>query len=495
MITKEDYLDFANCEKKLWIKKDSSKPITEFAKQERKWLSNLKKKVQERFSENVIIDPTDVVKAVSDTQIAIDKGIPAIFNATFKIQDLILVVDFLNKKGDVWQVVSIKNTLSNNLYSFIKSDSSSKEVKAFLKEIAFTKYVLDKVQYTEMRNVSYCIMTLNSNYIREDDLDLIQLTKIFNLDKHIQNADVEEMDAVLDKIRTQKSEPEVMIGSHCKNPDCSFRDICWKNITEESIHNIPRITQTKRELFVKNGWHTINDIQDLENNLTDIQRSVVQKVKVGTVRKNQMKLLFFTNRLKYPLYHLDFETIFPNIPLYKGMKPLDPLPFQYSLHIEDRNKPLVEKSFIHKENSDPRLEFIKSLIVNLGTDGSIIVYNKGFESNVINLLALAFPEYAQELKKIDARLVDLMIPFKEQDYWHPKMVFSYSLKAVLPALVPEMTYKNFNIQNGEQALLAYERFLESTDEKEREQIINDLIIYCSQDTMAMVKILEVIRKK
>lgn len=494
MIKKEDYLDFINCEKKLWLKKDSSIIEGEIFKKQKEWEQDLINTVRQRFSDNVIIDTTDKIKAVSDTKNAISNGCSAIFNATFIYDDIVLIIDFLNKKNNVWQAVSIKNVLSSSLYGFIKSGSSCREVKDFLKEMSFHKYIIEKLEIAELSNIGYCIMTLNSNYRREEELDLIQLTKIFNLEKYLE-LDLIDVEPTLDKIRKQDKEPYVIVGSHCKNPECSFKRTCWKDIKSDSIHNIPRITPAKREAFLKNGWNTIHDIEDLDKNLTDIQKNVITKVKNGITRKNQMKIMFFLNRLKYPIYHLDFETIFPNIPKYTGMKPLDPLPFQFSLHIEERNKPLAEKEFIHAENTDPRLEFIKSLIVNLGSEGSILVYHKGFESNVINLLAVAFPEYAEELRRIDARLVDLMIPFKEQDYWHPSMLFSYSLKAVLPALVPEMTYDNLNIRNGEEALLSYERLINSTDENEIEKIKQDLLVYCGQDTMAMVKILEVMRKK
>jgi hypothetical protein len=492
MITKKDYVYYLSCEKKYWLKNDEKSLETKFYKMNMKWHNDLVDHVKKRFIDHVVIDDSDLDKAVMDTQSAIDKGIASIFNAVFKVDGLLLKVDFLNKKGGIWQVISIKNILSSSLYSFTKNDSSTKEVKLFLKEMAFQKYVIDKTEI--IADASYCIMTLNYNYKRDGELDLLQLTKIFNLDKHLE-LDLIDVESNVDKMKKIKEEPKVMVGGHCKSPElCPYKDKCWKNIKEESIHNIPRITQKKRELFESNGWHTIFDIEKLEDNLTDIQRNVINKVKNGKVRKNKMKILFFLTRLKFPINHLDFETYFPNIPKYNGMRPMDAVPFQYSLHIEKKDGSLDEKSFLHTEDSDPRLEFIKQLIVNLDNEGSILVYNKTFESGIINNLIASFPEYTAELKRIDGRLVDLMIPFKEQEYWHPKMLFSYSLKFVLPALVPSMSYANLGIKDGLQAMLEYERLITLPEGDEKSKLIKDFLIYCGQDTLAMVKILEVIRK-
>lgn len=135
-----------------------------------------------------------------------------------------------------------------------------------------------------------------------------------------------------------------------------------------------------------------------------------------------------------------------------------------------------------------------SLLNELGDKGSIIVYNKMFESSVIDYLARTYPDYAGPLGRLQARLVDLMAPFKEGMYFDPKMFFSYSLKAVLPALVPELTYKGLFIKNGADAMNRYFEMLDNPSAPENKEIMKNLMIYCTLDTWAMVKILEVLRK-
>ena len=496
MINDKDYINFLSCEKKYWLTNDLPDGfiMPKWEEYSLKWLNRLKDKVKERFQEHIEIDVSNLEKAAQDTEDAISKGETVIFNAVARHGDLFIVIDLLNKKADQWQVIGIKNTLSTNLFNFIKTGSSTKEVKEYMNQLAFQKYVLEN-NNLNLNNLTFCIMCLNYNYKREGELDLIKLVKVFNFDKFLPEFEL-DIESNIEKIKKIKEKPEKVVGAHCKSPfPCPFKDDCWKNIKEDSIHNIPRITQKKRELFISKGWNTIFDIDNLDENLTDIQKNVINKVKGGKVKKNPMRLMMFLNRLKYPIYHLDFETYFPNIPLYDNMRPMDAVPFQYSLHIENKGKELEHKSFLFDKEEDPRLEFIKSLIVNLGDSGSILVYNKNFESGIIKNLAESFPDYSKELLKLDERLVDLMVPFKDQDYWHPDMFFSYSLKYVLPALVPELTYDSLNIQNGEQVMLAYEELISMEEGEDKENFKKDFVEYCSQDTMAMVKILEVLRKK
>ena len=502
MINNKKYLDFLRCSKKYWLESHIPEDyvLPEIAKKELIWENNLKRKVQERFSDSVIIMSEDVQKEIADTEEALAQDVSNIFNAKVQYDDIIVNIDFLNKKANEWQVVIVKNTLSTPLYKLMKQASVddnptiTKEVKPMLQELALLKYIIEKTEIIK-GDIKYCVMCLNYNYKKQEELDLIQLTKIFNMDKFVDKFLI-NVESDLNDLRKVKSEPEVLVGSHCKSPgQCKFKDHCWKNISEKSIHYLPRITPAKRELFEKNGWLTIDDIPNIDENLAETQRKIARLIKADKVKKNPMKLQMFLNRLRYPLFHLDFETHFPNIPLHEGMRPLDPVPFQYSLHIEQRNGDLEHKGFLHDKETDPRLDFIKNLIVQTEGTSSVIVYNKTFESTILKMLAEQFPEYEQELLAIDKRLVDIMMPFKEFDYWHPRMLFSNSLKYVLPALVPSMSYDNLLVKNGEDAMLMYEDLVKMEEGPEKEKLRNAYIEYCGQDTLAMVEILKVLRKK
>jgi len=88
----------------------------------------------------------------------------------------------------------------------------------------------------------------------------------------------------------------------------------------------------------------------------------------------------------------------------------------------------------------------KSKIKKL-SDLSMILL-KRFERGKLNDLIDVFPEYSNELREIINRLKDLMIPFQQKWYYTPKMKGSYSIKYVLPALVPELSYNDLEIKEG-----------------------------------------------
>jgi hypothetical protein len=200
-------------------------------------------------------------------------------------------------------------------------------------------------------------------------------------------------------------------------------------------------------------------------------------------------------KLEYPLRFVDFETINPCLPRFAGMRPYDQLPFQFSVHSQKEPSATLEHhEFLATDASDPRRDFISSLCVALGESGSIVVYSS-FESQRLSDLAAWLPEHAERINAIQVRLFDLLPIVREHTY-HPAYAGSYSIKSVLPALVPEMTYDGMAVANGQEAGLAWESLVRgSLDCGEREWIRKALLDYCALDTLAMVRLLEVLKRR
>ena len=201
------------------------------------------------------------------------------------------------------------------------------------------------------------------------------------------------------------------------------------------------------------GIESIHDIPD-DFDLTDIQRRAAACVKSGDPWFN-LELCVALEALRYPLYFADFESVNPAVPRFPGMRPYDQLPFQWSVHVQ--RQPGAEPQhceFLATDASDPRRQFIASLCAALGNSGSIVVYSS-FESQRLSELASWFPEFADRITAIQARLFDLLPIVREHTY-HPAYAGSYSIKSVLPALVPEMTYEGMAVSNGQDAGLAWE---------------------------------------
>jgi hypothetical protein len=198
--------------------------------------------------------------------------------------------------------------------------------------------------------------------------------------------------------------------------------------------------------------------------------------------------------LRYPFYFADFESVNPAIPRFSGLRPFDQLPFQWSIHVQRQPEAETEHyEFLATDSGDPRREFITSLCSALGKSGSIVVYNQQFESQRFSELAAWLPEFSGRIKKIQRRLWDLL-PVMRNHVYHPAFAGSYSLKAVLPALVPEMSYDGMVVANGEDAGLAWESLIRGgLDQIERDGVRKALLEYCRQDTLALAKLVTKLR--
>jgi hypothetical protein len=196
-------------------------------------------------------------------------------------------------------------------------------------------------------------------------------------------------------------------------------------------------------------------------------------------------------QLEYPLYFMDFESINRVVPQYAVMHPFGHLCFQWSVHrIREHGTEPEHYEFLATDSGDPRRDFISSLCAALGESGSIVAYNAAFESQRLSELASWLPEFSGRIKKIQSRLWDLLRVVRNHVY-HPAFAGSYSLKSVLPALVPEMNYEGMAVANGQHAGLAWESTVRgSFEQTERNRIRKALLDYCGQDTLALVKVLE-----
>lgn len=185
------------------------------------------------------------------------------------------------------------------------------------------------------------------------------------------------------------------------------------------------------------------------------------------------------------------------IPIYDNTRPYQQFVFQYSLHIlPEENGVLSHSEYLAETttNKDPRIGFVKQVIKDCGTSGDILVYNIGFERGKLNNLISLFPEDANKINNIINRLKDLMIPFQKRWYYTPEMKGSYSIKYVLPALVPDLSYQDLEIKEGGTASTVFAQMASGEFTGDYEKTRKDLLAYCKLDTYAMVKIFEVLTK-
>ena len=279
--------------------------------------------------------------------------------------------------------------------------------------------------------------------------------------------------------------PDIAPSSHCFTPyACQYYENCTRNLPtpEHGIDELPRLTEERRSALEAAGIGEIRDIPETFP-LTDLQRIVRRAVDEGRARLHG-DVLRALSMLVPPVRYLDFETFAPAIPRFAGTRPYDPIPFLFSVHTEDGTPQPRHEDYLHDHDGDPRPPLAERLIHALGRTGSICTYS-GYERQVIRALAKALPHRAEALAAIEARLFDLL-PVVRNAYYHPEFRGSFSIKNVLPVLVPGMDYEDLAIADGQTAAARYQRALTSADAEKRQRTFDNLRAYCDRDTRAMV---------
>jgi hypothetical protein len=430
-------------------------------------------------------DKPDFDQMITLTKQWIDEGVENIYEGTFNYDGILVMVDILHRGSDGWEMYEVK---------------SSTEVKdVYLHDASIQYYVL-KALGLKISKVS--IVHINNKYVRGDKLEIEKLFMIADVTDEVKLLQdniplyLQEFNRVLDNKETP---PNIDIGTHCSNPyDCDAMNHCWAHIPEYSIFDISRLRSNKKFELYQSGIVSFEHLCD--EDIMDM--SVGQQIQIQSELKqedivNTEAIKSFVDSLTYPLYHLDFETFQQAVPLWKGISPFIQIPFQFSVHAELGGGKLEHHEFLAKEGVDPRYELSKALVNAIPQNVIVLAYNMGFEKGVIKKLAEQFPEFGTHLMNIHNNIHDLMIPFQNKDYYAPSMRGSYSIKYVLPALVPEMekAYKELDlVHNGGEAMQAFARLQDMEDDNEKSRLRESLLRYCELDTMAMVKILEKLRE-
>lgn len=402
--------------------------------------------------------------------------VPAIFEAVFEHQNVLVKVDVLQRRQDGrFRLVEVKSTTD------LKDHH--------LEDIAIQYRVVSR---SGLDVASVCLGHVNRGYVFDgQNVDAKRFFKIRNVTRRVvrlQPKLIFQLRSEFTVLAMQKA-LDIAPGRQCTDPvTCEFFDHCNPPRPNDHIGYLPRIHAKAIEELEEMGIESIRDIPcDFE--LTEIQRRAATCVQTGEPWFSSELSAELAN-LKHPLYFADFETINPAIPRFVEMRPYDHLPFQWSVHaLRKPGEEPEHHEFLATDVRDPRREFISSLCAALGEGGSIVVYSS-FESQRLSELASWFPEFRDRINAIQARLFDLLPVVREHTY-HPAYAGSYSIKSVLPALVPEMTYDGMEVANGQAAGIAWESLVRgglSCDVRER--IRKALLDYCAQDTLAMVKLLD-----
>lgn len=420
-------------------------------------------------------------QAVRSTRAAMDKpGVKAIYEAAFIYQNVRIRVDILQK-------------LENGNWNLIEVKSSTAAKDVHLSDVSVQHHVLNGAGLSIEKAG---ILHLNNQYVYDGQrIDLDSLFNFADLTDQL-FAQAQRVPAQLDGFKQMlaaESAPVIPPDRHCKNPyPCEFWEHCIRKMPEFWVLGLSGIGQDRLVELADMG---IVDIRDIPGSfpLTQIQHRIRSCV-INQKEYIAAGLEFELNDVEYPIHFLDFETVSPAIPRYRGTRPYQTIAFQWSDHILTSGGNFAHREYLCTEDKHPAKEFTRTLLDALETTGTIFIYT-AYEKGIIKELADHLPQYRQPLNAITARFKDLYAILKT-NFYQPKFYGSFSLKSVLPALVPDMSYKSLSIQEGSQASLEYLKMIDpDTLVEEKERIKNDLLAYCGQDTLALMKIREVLLKR
>ena len=406
----------------------------------------------------------------------IQKGTENIYEAAFSYNNVFMKADILHKGRHGWALYEVKQS------------TGVKQVH--VNDVALQYYV---VKGTGLPVSKAFLVYINNQYVRHGAIEVNKLFAIEDLTDRVK----EKQEFIAEEIGKMRemltgSAPDIEIGAWCDDPyECDFKGHCWQHIPEDSVFTLKRIGVNRFDLYRQGiirleqiPLHVLNDAQRMQVEFFLEKKETVNRKAVGE----------FLNSLWYPLYFLDFETFMSPVPPFDGTSPYQQIPYQYSVHVLEREgAELRHHEFLAEPNVDPREEIAERLAALIPDDACVVAYNSSFEARILNELAEWLPRYGGKIERIVSNMRDLMAPFRRRDVYYWQMKGSHSQKAVLPALVPDMGYEGLEVMNGGMAMEAYFAMCEAKDPSEVNRIRASLLEYCKLDTLGMVRILEKLR--
>jgi len=434
---------------------------------------------QQLFPDGVDVtlhEKRDQLLFAKKTKELIKKGETTIYEATFIYDDLLVMVDILQKKGNDWIAYEVKSSL--------------KITETYLKDACFQYYVIKNCL---PKLIDFNLLTLNPAYVLKEKMDIQSLFKTTSIiNDALNNIEYFGHKTLEAKLTLEQGKiPDIKIGSHCFQPyNCDFIGTCWKNTNiENSIFNLGKLSKSVLIELYNQNIKTINEIKlEMHNEFLNKKEIQIQ-IEAVTNQKEQIDKLEiekFLARIKEPICSLDIEVWMPAIPFYEGTKSFEQIPFLFSM-IWKENQHIEKFSYLKPIEVDDRLTFLETILKETESFNTILMYDKSLEESVLDQLGELYPAHKKNIAILKSKIVDVSEPIQKANYYHPKMQGNFTLKSIAPIMNEHYNFNNLHIQSGITAMYIYESLLSQSDVFEATQIKEQLIEYCELDAIVTLQ--------
>lgn len=486
VLSKSKLLAYRQCPRRLWLEvnrsnlcADSSATAARFRDGHR--VGELARQIYDPKNKGALIDieTLGTQGALAQTQQLLTQRRP-IFEAGFQAGGARAFTDALLpvRKGNrrLWRIVEVK---------------SSTSIKEYQRDDVAIQFWIAQQTGLPLAGISLAYIDNTWTYAGDGDYSGLLKQEDLTAEAKKRSTEVKKWVAGAQKVLKRNQEPAIRPGCHCTKPySCGFIDYCRSGEPQVKypVEWLPNRTKDELKSHIENQG--ITDMSQVPDDLlNDIQRLVKTHTLSGSAYFDAANAAAdLACHRRFPAYFLDFETVNPAVPIWKGARPYQKVPFQFSRHRLDAQGRLTHRAFLDLSGEDPSRPLIQALLAACGESGPIFVYSR-FEKTVINDLAKRYAEHARALKALAKRLVDLH-PVAAARYYHPDQHGSWSIKAVLPTIAPDLDYVELDgVQDGNMAMKAYQEAIDpATTEARREEIRRQLLAYCKLDTEALVRL-------
>lgn len=421
------------------------------------------------------------------TKLEIDKKTSVILQGRLEVN----LSTEIRQAGSITSIFDALERVGDNIFDLYEIKSSTSVKPEHMPDLAFQTTVLEKAGLL-IRDMY--VLHVNNEYTRLGDIDPGQLTKKTKVTKDVRSIMAETLDNIKEafKVLSNKEIPDISpkyLRQGSMKEWLKIFDLLKGNLSRYNIYKLCGITSQKIGLLEDAGIELMSDIP-LDFALSEKQEKQVKAVKSGRQEIDKGEIKDFLSTFEFPLHFFDYETLAGVIPAFDGIRPYQQVPFQYSLHIQESpGRSLSHKEYLHTKNSNPVLPLLKQMQEDFRSKGSIVSWYKQFEMKRNDEMASLYPDFAPFLQDLNDRMVDLMIPFSKGWFVDKDFFGSASLKAVLPVLAPELSYKELEVSHGGMAQRVWmDTVLADKNLETRDEIMRHLKTYCTLDTYAMYTI-------